>query len=250
MNARPTVFETKDELVQRAAVFVAGSLRAAVAERGRASLVLAGGSTPEPVYRLLASVHADAPFWADTHVFFGDERCVPPDHAHSNARMAREAMLNALPIPEAQVHRMVGEVHPPVAAYDYEQALNAYRAAARDPEAPLFDVVLLGLGDDGHTASLFPGEAALEEAEALCVHTQSPPASPVDDRLTLTFPALADAQTVLFLVTGANKQAALHAALHGLPLPDQTEPVPASRVTARGEVLWFVDRAAAAEPAG
>ncbi|MEL7362058.1 MAG: 6-phosphogluconolactonase [Bacteroidota bacterium] len=244
MPADLTVFDTVDDLTERAAAFVAAELRAAVARRGRASLVLAGGSTPAPVYRRLAAVYANEAFWADTHVFFGDERCVDPDHAHSNYRMAQASLLDALPIPDRHVYRMVGEVHPPVAAFDYEKTLKAYRSAARDHDAPLFDVTLLGLGSDGHTASLFPGQPALDEANALCVHTQSPPNSPVDDRLTLTYPALHDSQTVLFLAAGAGKHEALHAALNADPLPGHDAPVPAGNVTARGEIRWFVDRAA------
>ncbi|MEM6783062.1 MAG: 6-phosphogluconolactonase [Bacteroidota bacterium] len=244
MPADLTVFDTPDDLTERAATFVAAALRSAVARRGRAALVLAGGSTPAPVYRLLARLSADEAFWADTYVFFGDERCVPPDHPHSNYRMARETLLDALPIPDRHVYRMTGEVHPPVGAYDYERALKAFHATAYHLDAPMFDVVLLGLGADGHTASLFPGQAALDEAEALCVHTASPPASPVDDRLTLTYPGLHDASTILFLVAGASKREALHAALSAEPLPGHDAPVPAGNVLARGEVRWFVDRAA------
>ncbi|MEM8600029.1 MAG: 6-phosphogluconolactonase [Bacteroidota bacterium] len=244
MPADLTVFDTPDDLTERAAAFVAAALQSAVARRGRAALVLAGGSTPTPVYRALARSYADEAFWADTHVFFGDERCVPPDHPHSNFRMAQASLLDALPVPERQVYRMVGEVHPPVAAFDYEQALKHYHASARNPDAPMFDVVLLGIGSDGHTASLFPGQAALDEAEALCVHTESPPASPVDDRLTLTYPGLHNADTILFLVAGAGKRDALHAALRAEPLPGHDAPVPAGNVLARGRVRWFVDRAA------
>jgi 6-phosphogluconolactonase len=203
-------------------------------------VALAGGSTPQSLYRLLAD--DKGPYrtrvpWESTHVFFGDERMVPPDDPDSNARMAFEALLRHVPVPEEQVHRIRGEnPDPDRAAEEYEEMLrDTFRLAGR--EQPRFDLVLLGLGADGHTASLFPGDRALRETERLAVPATAP--VPPHARVTLALPVLNAASSVLFLVSGAAKAPAVQRVRKG-------EDLPAARVRpSSGALLWLCDRAAA-----
>ncbi len=183
------------------------------------TVALAGGSTPRRLYQRLA---ASAFPWPDTEVFFGDERCVPPDHPDSNFRMASESLLSKV---SARVHRMPGET---CDAGAYESELTRVFGAA----VPEFDLVLLGLGEDGHTASLFPGDPALEEKERRVVRVQRPD----HPRLTLTLPVLAAAKVALFLVSGEAKREPLRRLLNG-------EDIPAARVEAR-RVVIVADEAA------
>jgi 6-phosphogluconolactonase len=185
------------------------------------TVALAGGSTPRRLYERLATCKFP---WADTDVFFGDERCVPPDHEASNFRMALEALLARVP---ARVHRMPGETCDAAA---YEDELSRVFATA----PPQFDLVVLGLGEDGHTASLFPGDPALDVTDRWVVRVERPDY----DRLTLTLPVLAAATTVMFLVSGASKRAVLRSLLAGADIP-------AARVRAE-EVIVVADREAAA----
>jgi 6-phosphogluconolactonase len=203
-------------------------------------VALAGGSTPRSLYRLLAD--DKGPYrtrvpWESTHVFFGDERMVPPDDPDSNARMAFESLLRHVPVPGEQVHRIRGEnPDPDRAAEEYEEMLRVtFRLAGR--EEPRFDLVLLGLGADGHTASLFPGDLALRETVRLAVPSTAP--LPPSARVTLTLPVLNAASSVLFLVTGASKSPAVQRVRRG-------EDLPAARVRPQnGSLLWLCDRAAA-----
>jgi len=233
------------EAVARAAaeeIVEAGSR--AIEERGRFTVALAGGSTPRRTYELLAD--PAAPFgerlrWDGTHAFFGDERHVPPDHPDSNYRMAREALLDRVAM--ASVHRMHGEERQAAAAAaSYEAELRRFFGLASAGDAPpRLDLVLLGLGPDGHTASLFPGSAALDERRRWAV-------APFVERLgahriTLTLPVLDRTREVLFLVSGAEKADALAQVL--TPAPGSAPP-PAARVRPeRGALVWIVDRAAA-----
>jgi 6-phosphogluconolactonase len=211
-----------------------------VQARDRFTVALAGGSTPRALYRLLAD--DKGPYrtrvpWESTHVFFGDERMVPPDDPESNARMAFEALLRHVPVPEEQVHRIRGEnPDPERAAEEYEEMLRStFRLAGR--ERPRFDLVLLGLGADGHTASLFPGDRALEERDRLVVPSTAP--VPPRSRVTLTLPVLNNASSVLFLVSGATKAPAVQRVRRG-------ENLPAARVRPEnGALLWLCDRPAA-----
>jgi 6-phosphogluconolactonase len=219
--------------------FVAASA-AAVAARGRFTVALSGGSTPKALYaRLAAPACASRIDWARVHVFWGDERCVPPDHASSNFRMAREALLDHVPVPKEQVHRLRGEDDPHAAAAAYEAEL---RAAFPDGVARL-DLALLGMGDNGHTASLFPGLSAVREADRWVV------AERVDEvgmwRLTLTPPALNGAAAVVFLVAGPDKAAMLARVLEG---PRNVDLLPVQAIApVDGTVTWLVDDAAAAQ---
>ncbi len=206
------------------------------------AVALSGGSTPRRLYEILAADHREAFPWSRTHFFFGDERFVPPDSADSNFRMASEAMLDRVPVPRANVHPMPTDGDPVDAARRYQAALVAfYRSESLDSTRPLFDVVLLGLGDNGHTASLFPGTDVLENTldwVATCVPLDAP-----NTRLTLTYPTIACSRHVVFLVGGAGKKDALARVRAG----DIAQP--ASRITSIGRVTWLLDRAAAGEAA-
>ena len=210
-----------------------------IAARGTFSVALAGGSTPKRIYELLASDELkDQVSWPDAHIFFGDERTVPPDHADSNYRMAHQAMLSQLPIPEGNIHRMKGVGDAASNASLYEDELRSY---FNDTDWPRFDLVMLGMGDDGHTASLFPSTTALKEDGAWVV------ANWVEKfntwRITLTAPAINHARHVLFTVTGAGKTDRLREVLHG---ERDTERLPSQLIRPEdGSLEWFVDTAAA-----
>ncbi len=233
------VVDGPEALARAAAEEWRARARAAVAESGRFAVALAGGETPRALYALLADPAApyrDGLPWERTHVFFGDERNVPPDHPGSNHGTARDALLARVPLPRVNVHRIVGEGDAEDAARAYEGDLRAFFG-----HRPRFDLVLLGMGADGHTASLFPGSPALEEASRLVVATAAPAGG--GRRITLTLPALEAAAAVLFLVSGASKAPALSRVLSG---GRGGEVLPAARVRPLdGTVLWLVDRAAA-----
>jgi 6-phosphogluconolactonase len=208
-------------------------------------VALSGGTTPEATYRLLADPTGPGAgvSWPDVHVFWGDERHVPPDAAESNYRMAREALLVRVPVPAAQVHRIPAEMPSAEdAARAYERTLRAVFDLA-DGEIPAFDLILLGMGDDGHTASIFPGSAALVEAHRLV-------AAPWVEkfgasRITVTPPVLLAARQIVVLASGGAKAAVLREVIDG---PFQPSRYPAQCLrNASGEVTWLVDEAAAAE---
>jgi 6-phosphogluconolactonase len=195
------VHPTSEELARATAAWLC---ERAVAAGPRFAVCLAGGSTPRRVYELLASAERARFPWDRAHWFFGDERFVPHDHPDSNYRMARAAMFDAAPVPAANVHPIPTSGQPAQAAQRYENELrDFYGAATLDPQRPLFDVVLLGLGEDGHTASLFPGTKALQERERWVVDVLNPKSEP---RITLTYPALESTRAIAFLVAGAHKR--------------------------------------------
>jgi 6-phosphogluconolactonase len=232
------------QLADEAARFFAEQAAAAIAARGVFRVALSGGSTPRALYRKLAApVAGAAPIdWAHVHLFFGDERHVPPDHADSNYRMVKEALLAQAPIPEANVHRIRGEVPDATdAAAAYEQEIKtAFHLATG--EWPRFDLVLLGMGPDGHTASLFPETPVLHERSRIASAVWVP--SMQTWRITLTPPVFNHARNVLFLVSGADKAETLHAVLDG---PSDIERLPSQLIApSHGTVHWFVDTLAAA----
>jgi len=237
----PSVFPDLNSLVASAAEQVVTLAGAAIAARGRFAIGLSGGSTPRPLYELLASpAFASRIDWTNVHVFWGDERCVPPDHPDSNYRMARETLLDHVPLPPDNIHRLAGELDPATAAADYEAHLRAFFAG--DGEAgPRFDLLLLGMGDDAHTASLFPGTAALGETERWVAANY---VEKLDAwRLTLTPPALNAAAEIMVLVSGASKADAFHAVLSGPTDPDK---YPAQVLNPNnGRLRWLVDSEAA-----
>ena len=228
----PDAAEVAHEAAERV---IAAASRAA--DEGRTfSIALSGGSTPKALFELLATdPYKSRIDWAKVEVFFGDERTVPPDHKDSNYRMAREALLSKVPIPGDNVYRMAGERDPNTAAKEYGQMLKEKFGDGG------IDLVLLGMGDDGHTASLFPETEALNETKHRCVANYVPKLNTW--RLTLTAPFINRAREVLFLVTGASKAPRLHEVLEGPPDPRR---LPVQLIKpAGGRVIWLVDAAAA-----
>lgn len=217
----------------------------AVQDHGRFVIALSGGNTPERVYRALSSSsNMDRLDWTSTIFFFSDERCVPPDHPQSNFALADRALFQPLSIHPDQVHRMHGEAPDPErAAREYERHL---RTDCRGPSDswPSFDLVLLGIGHDGHTASIFPGTSAVEERTRWVTVGQAP--SGIPTRLTLTLGVINQASVVLFLVTGADKAATVKQILE--PGSAAERRVPAALVKPeRGRLIWLLDATAAAQ---
>jgi 6-phosphogluconolactonase len=235
------IYPTPHDLVRGAAGRIASLLAECVQARGRAMIALSGGGTPRHVYRALASdsLQPGVP-WENVHVFWGDERCVPPDHPESNFGMANETLLSRLKIPAGNIHRIMGEKNPQDAARRYDEELR--RTFPVDGlELPKFDVMLLGLGDDGHTASLFPGTPVIEQQRWLAIAVR--PNGQETARITLTFPVINNSRHVLFLVSGKGKSPILAEVLHGsgTMLPAQlVSPVD-------GELRWLVDQDAASQ---
>ena len=214
--------------------------QAALAAQGSFRVSLSGGSTPKALYGLLAADEFRDRFpWQRVSWYWGDERFVPYDHPESNFRMTREAMLGKAPVPPENIHPIPTDGSPEDAARRYELTLQqAYGAAKLDPHRPLFDVTLLGLGGDGHTASLLPGEPALSERKHwVAVVSHGRP----EVRITMTYPVLESSRRVAFLVAGEEKAAIFNTIRKG------GSGMPAAQVRPVGELSWFVDRAAAGE---
>lgn len=241
MAADIVLVDDEQRLAETSAQFVAETMRDAVARDGVFRIALAGGSTPRRVHDVLVNEprYRTLP-WSRTEIFWGDERCVPPDHPDSNYRMARETLLSKVPIDPSRVFRMPAEQpDPDSAAARYEQVVRA--AFAEQGSVPRFDLILLGCGTDGHTASLFPGSAALLERERLVVAAWA--ASLQTWRMTMTLPLINAAAQVTFMVGGAAKAAAVAAALE---TPGGAAPPPAALVQpVDGRVTWVLDREAA-----
>lgn len=225
------VYPDKASLDRAAALLVAQLLnQASAARRAPVSLALSGGLTPQSLYELLASPEFSARVpWPELEIFWTDERCLPPDHPDSNYGMAQRLLLSKVPIAAANVHRIHGELDPARAARDYEAQLRRLGRGC--------DVVLLGAGEDGHTASLFPNTAALEERDSWTAAN----ATPKGPRVTMTLPYLNLSDNVLVLVSGAAKTAVVAAAARGVNQLDAVH-----RLRTKNPVLWLVDQAAAA----
>jgi 6-phosphogluconolactonase len=239
-GAQVEIHRSAEELMAAAADAFVGSARAAIDARGQFAVALSGGSTPKALFRLLAAPpRRDRIDWTRVHAFWGDERCVPPEAPESNYRMARETLLDPVGLPPPNVHRIRGEDEPEVAARSYESLLRGFFGA--DGPTRRLDLILLGLGDDCHTASLFPGTAAVSETAKWVVAHRVPAVPP--DRITLTPPILNAAAEVAFLVAGAGKAAALHRVLDG---PHRPLEAPAQAIApVAGTLRWLVDAAAA-----
>jgi 6-phosphogluconolactonase len=230
VSAAPIVIRTTN-FVADAADLVLEQARKAIAKRGEFRIALSGGNTPAPVYARIAEEARDLP-WESVRFTFGDERCVPPDDAESNFRMARENLFVPAAVPEKSIMRMRGEIDPQIAAHEYEGQLNAI-ATARGEPIYQHDVILLGLGDDGHTASLFPRTSALEEMTRRVVANFVPKLNAW--RLTFTFPLINHARHILFLVGASKNLQLIERVLAGDPQ------FPAARVNpSAGEVTWMI----------
>lgn len=239
MSAAFVVREDLEAVSREAARRVLEAARAAVAARGRCTIALAGGSTPRRLYQLLASgAVRDAFPWPSASWFWSDERCVPPDDPESNYRMARESLLAPAGITAGRIHRIPGERQPPGrAASAYEETLR------REVPDGVLDLVLLGAGADGHTASLFPGSPALEERERWVVAAEAPASRPPRHRITLTYSLLDRAREVLVLAVGAAKRGVVAAVMRDPGEAARRYPV--ARVRAAERLTWLVDREAA-----
>src|SRR3954452_19990684 len=231
-------------LARRAAYHLVEMVSEAAEANGRARIAVSGGSTPKAAFQLLAD--PNQPFrkrmpWEDLELFWVDERTVPPDHPDSNYRMTREALLDHVPLLPQQVHRMEGELDPEAAAARYESELrNTFRLEGA--ETPRFDLISLGMGDDGHTASLFPNTAAIHEMSRLVTANQVPQKDTW--RITLTWPVINHARSVFFLIAGADKAERVHEVFMG---PRDPERLPTQLIWPSGGILTlFLDKAAAA----
>jgi 6-phosphogluconolactonase len=233
------VFDDPADVARAAAERFVEIARAAIDERGRFVVALSGGSTPKRAFELLASdEYREKLDWTKVHVFFGDERCVPPDHEESNYRMANEAMLSPLSIPAENVHRINGVGDAVANARLYEDEMRSF---FNDDAWPRFDLVLLGMGDDGHTASLFPETSVIGEEQSWVAAVWVEKFAAF--RITLTAPAINHAAHIIFLVTGEKKAARL-AQVFNPPAGDERLPVQLIQPVA-GSVEWLVDGAAA-----
>jgi len=231
------VFSSPELLADAVALHIVNCAANAVAVTGRFTIALSGGSTPAAAYRRLATPDSrlPTPDWQRTHVVWGDERCVPPDDLRSNYRMAKEALLDRVPIPADQIHRIRGEDDPEKAAMEYERELRGLLGSEG------LDLVLLGMGEDGHTASLFPGQAAVHETARWVIAVPAPDGTMW--RITLTPAVLNAARNVTFVVAGPSKAARLQQVLEGPFAPDV---LPAQAIRpVQGRLTWMVDEAAA-----
>ena len=233
-----TIAQSDSEWTKLAVQTITSHASEAIQNRGYFSLVLSGGSTPEPVYSELASTQLHGLVdWERVFIYWGDERCVPPTHKESNYRMAKLSLLDHVPIPRENVFRMMGEIHPEDAAYEYEQAINKFFFG----KEKRFDTILLGVGDDGHIASLFPGTDGLKEKNRWALATRHPQSNL--NRITLSYPAINTSRHIVFLVKGKQKSEIITDVIQN---PNQPPDYPAKGIT--GKELppkWILDRSAA-----
>jgi 6-phosphogluconolactonase len=239
MASRPRIDVSPDfeRLAHRVAQWVTDL---ACATPGNFAIALSGGSTPKRLYQLFAaSPLREAMPWKRIHLFWGDDRFVPRNDPNSNYGMAQDAMIAHVPIPLGNIHGIPSAGSLTEAAQQYEHELKAYYGSATlDPARPLFDVVLLGMGPDGHTASLFPGKPALDEQHRWVVEVPEPGLTPFVPRISLTYPALDSAKSLAFVAAGADKTTMMGRVLAG------EKELPSARISPVGELVWFVDRAA------
>ncbi len=229
---------TLEESSHQCASLLVETAAAAICAKGRFTIALVGGSTPKRLYELLAEEpYVSRIDWLRVHVFWGDERCVPPDHADSNYRMARETLLARVPIPVGNIFPMPGAAEPEEGARQYEATIRRFFGLQVGSEFPAIDLVLLGLGTDGHTASLFPGSVVLKERRRLVAAVSPPQTSrPAVSRLTLTLPFFRKARNVWFLVSGEKKEGVAAATINGSP---EDSALPGAMIRHPGS-FWFL----------
>ena len=241
MKTEIRIFKDLESLSRDAATLFAEQAAQSITERGRFLVALNGGSTPNRLFQLLATEYKDKVDWNQVHVFWGDERCVPPDDPESSYGQARDLFLSHVPIPDSNIHRVNGDLEPAAASKDYSLTLS--RFASPPLEFPRFDLVFLGMGEDGHTASLFPGSPVdvTEPTLPVTAHYQDRPAN----RVTLTQLVFNQAHVVAFMATGEKKAETLAEVLS-----DRYNPklYPAQRIEPKeGKLLWLIDENAAAK---
>lgn len=238
------VFEDAAALSCAAAQHFVDCAQIAVAQRGKARIAISGGSTPKSTFALLADPaqpYREAMPWEKLEIYWVDERCVPPDHPDSNYRMTREVLLDKVPIPASQVFRMQGELDPEEAAAKYESEIRK-QFRLEGAQGPVFDVLALGMGDDGHTASLFPHTEAIHELGRIVVANHVPQKQTW--RITLTWPVIVEARDLFFLIAGKDKADPLQRVLQG---PYDPETLPSQLIQPRsGKLLMLLDKTAAA----
>jgi len=243
MKPEIRTYPSIEDLSRAAAEYICEIAEEAVRQRGFFTFVLSGGTTPRLLYEELAEEpHASRVDWQRTHLFWGDERCVPSDSPDSNYSLALQTLISQVDVPASSIHRIPTTTGTPQAAASaYETTLRAFfqSSAARNSSSPFpsFDLILLGMGADGHTASLFPGDLALEEKTDWVVAVEGSSASPPVPRITLTLPVINEAKCVLFLVSGSNKLKVLQEILNN----PHTLNYPAAQVQPSGKLLWFID---------
>jgi len=235
MKAKIHISENQTLWVSDIITGIVQSSKRAIAQRGKFTLVLSGGSTPSPVYAALGQLSEEMD-WKNIYIFWGDERCVPPDHPDSNFNSANHTLLDHAAIPAENVFRMQGEVDPAKAANNYAQTIDSFFGTA----AKSFDLILLGLGEDGHTASLFPNTTALKVTDELVVENQHPTSKIW--RITLTYPALSTAREIFFLVKGKSKAEIIAEVLENTSTPPL---LPAKKLLNMKDTIWYLDTEAA-----
>jgi 6-phosphogluconolactonase len=236
MEREVRTYSDPDELGRMAAEEL---IRLAAGAGERFCIALSGGSTPKRLYELLATEYRDRIDWQRIHLFWGDERYVPHDDPQSNFRMVRESLLSHVPVPLQNIYPVPTHfIHPENAARAYEGVLRNFFGGS----APQFDLILLGIGADGHTASLFPGTAALNETERWVVPVEAPPPFAPPQRLSFTFPLINQAKNIFFLVSGSDKRDVLQAILRKPEISRLK--YPAAMPSPKGRVIWFTDTAA------
>jgi 6-phosphogluconolactonase len=237
-------YYTPASLAEAAAERIVNIAERAIAQTGRFVIALAGGTTPRLTYELLSDERYQRYVnWSKAHFFWSDERCVPPTNTESNYRLAKRALLDQIELPSSQIHRIDGETAPQTAADRYEADLREFFSSRVNTLEARFDVLLLGMGADGHTASLFPGSAAVRETRRWVMPQEVE--APTRNRITLTPAAINGAKLVMFLVSGADKAHTLKRVLFDPPQPDL---LPAQVVQpTNGEVIWMLDEAAASQ---
>jgi 6-phosphogluconolactonase len=238
-NQKIIVTENAAMLAQKAATLFNQTAKESIDRQGRFVVAISGGSTPRRMYRMLAEEPCGSAIpWDKTYIFWVDERCVPENDPASNYGSAKKDFLNRVPVPEAQVYPMPGELPPKQGAQNYQKALIDF-FQLEDGRFPSFDQIFLGMGSDGHTASLFPGQAALDERKRLIVAVKG--GNPNINRLTVTVPVLNRARQIVFLISGKEKASSLKTVFE-----DRKNQLPAQRIRPlNGELIWLLDQEAA-----
>ncbi|MFC1595287.1 6-phosphogluconolactonase [Gemmatimonadota bacterium] len=241
LRPRLEIFPDLESMSRAAALFIGERLRLAVDERGRASVALSGGSTPRRLYQLLASPSEPALPWKHIHLFWGDERWVPADDPESNYALARETIMDAIDLPRENIHPVpTDSITAGDGAARYEEEVRTFFASSDGSgDSPTFDLVHLGVGEDGHTASLFPDDPALGETGRWVVPVTSPPWRPPRERVTFTLPLINSARTVLFTASGSAKREVVRSIV--LDRGDGEKRYPAAMVNAIEDLVWYVD---------